>query len=102
MKQMMSPSDIQEILNDPYRFKSLCEEAFEYVDDDNTGFLDESEIRDGLLWCRTLGFPVPKQGTVSEIMKQYDADGNGKIDLQEFEVLMRDLLKSMVSQGSED
>jgi hypothetical protein len=41
----MSAGEIEQILNDPIKFKALAKAAFETVDADNSGFIDETELK---------------------------------------------------------
>jgi hypothetical protein len=41
----MSASEIQQILGDPTKFKALAKAAFETVDSDNSGFIEEDELK---------------------------------------------------------
>ena len=95
----MSASEIEQILNDPVKFKALAKAAFDTVDTDNSGFIDETELKQVMIQVSgEVGCPSPSDADVSEVMKELDADGNGKIDLQEFEVLIRQVLSLMTSQ----
>jgi calmodulin len=42
-----------------------------------------------------VGCPSPSDSDVSEVMKELDANGDGKISLDEFEVLIRQVLTLM-------
>jgi calmodulin len=44
-----------------------------------------------------VGCPSPSDSDVSEVMKELDANGDGKISLDEFEVLIRQVLTLMTN-----
>jgi len=44
-KRTMPASEIEQILNDPVKFKALAKAAFDTVDTDNSGFIDETELK---------------------------------------------------------
>ena len=96
----MSASEIEQILNDPVKFKALAKAAFDTVDTDNSGFIDETELKQAMIQVSgEVGCHSPSDADVSQVMKELDADGNGKIDLQEFEVLIRQVLSLMNTQS---
>ena len=82
--------EIELMLNDPTRLQALARSAFEKIDKDKTGFIDESELAQVMIrLCGEVGCPYPSAAEVSLKMQELDVDGNGKIDLQEFEALIR-------------
>jgi calmodulin len=42
-----------------------------------------------------VGCPIPSDTEVGEVMKELDANGDGKISLDEFEVLIKQVLTLM-------
>ena len=82
-----------QIANDEVKFKAFTKTAFDSLDTDNSGFIDETEIKQIMIQVNTeLGCPSPSDEDVNEVMKVLGADRNGKIDLQEFETLIRMVL----------
>ena len=76
------------------RFKDI-KQAFKFVDVDNTGSVDEKEIfRAFDLW----NIPVDKP-SISNLLKQVDANGDGQINYDEFvDALARDTV-TMAAMG---
>ena len=58
---------------------------FDRFDDNNDGTIDSSELREGLLSLNLADLP-PSQ--VDRLVAQIDADGNGLIDLDEFDTIL--------------
>jgi Ca2+-binding EF-hand superfamily protein len=57
---------------------------FEYFDKNKSGYLDKRELRGALT---SLGEESSK-AAVDQVLKTYDADGDGKVDYKEFEKFM--------------
>ena len=58
---------------------------FDKFDEDNDGTIDSSELKEGLLSLNLADLP-PSQ--VERLVAEIDADGNGVIDLDEFETIL--------------
>ena len=58
---------------------------FDRFDDNNDGTIDSSELKEGLLSLNLADLP-PSQ--VDRLVAQIDADGNGLIDLDEFDTIL--------------
>ena len=96
----LSPGEIESVLNNPVKLKALAKAAFDTVDTDGSGEIDESEFQRVVI---QLGAEVGSQrmnlADLSRFMKELDTDGNGMIDLQEFEVLVRGVLENLQNQS---
>ena len=58
----MSASEIEQILNDQVKFKALAKAAFDTVDTDNSGFIDETELKQVMIQVSgEVGCPSPAQ-----------------------------------------
>ena len=64
--------------------KQEIKEAFDLFDTDKTGTIDHHELKVAM---RALGFDVKKMEVV-ELMKEYDRDGVGQIEYQDFLEIM--------------
>lgn len=65
------------------------EAAFSLFDKDGGGTISHDEIKEILMRDQKIDENVWK-----EIVKEVDADGNGEIDFEEFEVMMKNILIS--------
>ncbi|KAL3154314.1 Centrin-3 [Trebouxia sp. C0010 RCD-2024] len=66
------------------------QEAFQLFDSDNSGFIEYRELKAAL---KALGFPA-KKADVRSKMAQYDQGDTGKINLQQFQLLLTDAMLS--------
>ena len=64
--------------------KQEIKEAFDLFDTDKTSSIDYHELKVAM---RALGFDV-KKAEVSDLMRQYDKEGSGKIEYQDFLEIM--------------
>ena len=67
------------------------------MDVDGSGALDEDEIKQ-VLMAGNDGF-IPSDIDIRGLMDEIDADGNGVVDLEEFEVLIRHILTAMLESN---
>lgn len=70
------------------------DEAFDRIDVDNSGALDEDEIADALSKATNVKGRRAKRvmaGLASRLVRLYDADGNGVVDREEYQAMVRDM-----------
>jgi len=70
------------------------DEAFDRIDVDNSGALDETEIADALSRATNVKGRRAKRvmaGLASRLVRLYDADGNGVVDREEYQAMVRDM-----------
>ena len=92
-------SDLQEILEDRSKLMALTKEVFDIVDKNGSGLIDRDELKEALtIVARDANMPPPSQSDVDGVLKALDSDGNGTLDLVEFEALIYDVLKALSSQ----
>lgn len=88
--------NVKQILDDPVKLKEVTKLAFDGVDTDGNGYVDEKELT--LLMTAMageLGIPAPGDKDVKDAFKAMDKDKNGKVTLEEFSVLVRQILELM-------
>ena len=85
---------IRQILKDEKRFKEAAKLVFEKTDADNSGFVDLCELANMMnSMSIDFGIPAPTPKDVKEAFKSLDTDKNGKITLNEFTVLVRQIFE---------
>ena len=89
---------IKDILNDADKLYEVTKIAFDCVDADKSGSIDENELENVLTQISSgMGADPPTKEDVKEVLKYLDTDNSGKIDFNEFEVLIKDVLEAMIS-----
>lgn len=80
----MAPS-VKEILKDKVALRKIAAEAFKAVDTDGSGFLEKNELEQVLNNVSLdLGVDKPSSEEVEEVLKELDANSDGKLSLEEF------------------
>ena len=70
--------------------------AFQQVDKDGSGYLDNDEMKAALKEFSTAAqLPPPNDAEVDGIMKELDRNGDGKLSPAEFRVLINAILKAI-------
>ena len=90
---------IKEILNNEQKLKEVARVAFDSVDTDKSGQIDQDELSKVMAQIAgDLGSEPPSDQEVKEVLTHLDTDKSGKIDFNEFLVLIRDVLKAMIAE----
>ena len=90
---------VKNILKDEAKLKEVARAAFDSVDTDKSGQIDQEELTKVMQQISgDLGTDPPSKEEVQEVLQHLDTDKSGKIDFNEFVVLIRDVLKAMVSK----
>ena len=87
---------IKDIINDEKKLREVARVAFESVDTDKSGQIDNAElakVMEGI--SNDLGVAPPSKAEVDEVLTHLDTDKSGKIDFDEFVVLIKDVLTAM-------
>ena len=87
---------IKDIINDEKKLREVARVAFESVDTDKSGQIDNAElakVMEGI--SNDLGVAPPSKAEVDEVLTHLDTDKLGKIDFDEFVVLIKDVLTAM-------
>ena len=88
---------IREILNNEEQLHEITKLAFDSVDIDHSGSIDEHELERVLSQISSdMGAAPPTKEDIKEVLKYLDTDNSGKIEFKEFEVLIKDVLESMI------
>lgn len=88
---------IKDILNDEAKLNEVAKLAFDGVDTDKSGFVDEKELETLMkTMASDLGIQPPSPKEIKEAFDAMDTDKNGKITLGEFKALVRQILELML------
>jgi Ca2+-binding EF-hand superfamily protein len=88
---------IKDILQDKDKLDEITKIAFDSVDADKSGSIDSIELERVLAQISSdMGADPPTKEDVNEVLKYLDTDNSGKIEYDEFKVLIKDVLESMV------
>ena len=91
---------IKEILNNDKKFNEVAKVAFDSVDTDHSGEIDGTELEKVMVQIALdMGADPPTKEDVLEVLEHLDEDKSGKIDFDEFKVLIRDVLEAMLEDN---
>lgn len=88
---------IKDILNNGKKFDEVAKVAFDSVDTDKSGTIDAGELEKVMIQIASdMGADPPTKEDVNEVLEHLDTDHSGKIDFNEFKILIRDVLEAML------
>ena len=88
---------IKDILSSDKKFTEVAKVAFDSVDSDKSGTIDAAELEKVMVQIATdMGADPPTKEDVCEVLEHLDTDKSGKIDFNEFKILIRDVLEAML------
>jgi len=87
---------LQEILSDKEKIRMIARAAFEVLDTKKTGFLDKADVEAHLVnIAKDLNVKKLTKEETDGLMKELDKKRDGKLDLEEFESLVEEVLINM-------
>ena len=90
---------IKEILNNEKKLREVVKVAFDSVDTDRSGLIDQDELEKVMAQIsQDMGAEPPTKDDVKEVMEHLDTDHSGQIDFEEFSQLIKDVLSAMVEE----
>lgn len=93
-----NPLSIKEILNRPDILQKVTKSAFDAVDKDKSGYLEANELKEVMQnVANDIGTKAPTDEEVNDVLKELDTNQDGKISLDEFQVLIKQVLEIMDS-----
>ena len=101
-RRRASIKELQEAQSDEVKFNKLIKEHYETADVDQNGYLDEKELRavaESIL--AQLGHPALDDKTFALSFKEADADGDGKVDFEEYKAAMLKFLNNLRKETKE-
>ena len=90
---------IGDLLKNQDQVKKICKAAFDEVDTDKSGNIDQKEL--GILMTKISAeakIDPPTESDVAEAMQALDTNKDGQISLDEFSVLVVEILKALASK----
>ena len=90
---------IAELLKNDEQVKKICKAAFDEVDTDKSGNIDQKEL--GALMAKIsaeANIDPPTEADVAEAMTALDTNKDGQISLEEFSVLVLEILKALAAK----
>ena len=90
-------SYINRIVNDKDALEQVAKRAFDNVDRDKSGEIDEYELEKIMAQISSdMGAEPPTKEDVKEVLEHLDSDHSGKIEFKEFKELIKDILKALI------
>ena len=94
---------IKEIITDEDELRKITKLAFDKIDVDGSKHLDFKELETIMLRISAdMGVEPPKQQDIEEVFKGIDKDNDGKIDYEEFSLLIKNVLLSLIKNEEND
>lgn len=89
-------NDLRLILSDKQKLRNLTESAFKKVDIDQSGFVEKDELQKVMEdVAKDIGVEKPTKEDVEEVLKELDENKDGRLSLDEFQVLIEQVLEQM-------
>mmetsp|Transcript_22641 Transcript_22641/g.40746 ORF Transcript_22641/g.40746 Transcript_22641/m.40746 type:complete len:191 (-) Transcript_22641:56-628(-) len=96
---MSTPAEIKALLNDPNRLKTLAKSAFDAVDRDRSGFIDEVELYQVMTKvAKAVGSAAPTKQQVNAVIAEIDSNRDGRVAFDEYLLLVRKTLLKMIGE----
>ena len=91
---------IKEILNNEKKLREIVKVAFDSVDTDRSGQIDQDELEKVMAQIsQDMGAEPPTKDDVKEVMEHLDTDRSSHINFEEFSQIIKDILSSMVEEN---
>ncbi|KAL4470228.1 hypothetical protein ABPG74_011839 [Tetrahymena malaccensis] len=89
-------AELRELLKDDHKVRQIAIAAFNTVDTDKSGYIDLDEL-EALMkdMAGQLNIQAPTKLEVGNAFKEIDADKDKRISLEEFTVMVREILRLM-------
>ena len=95
-KRLMSDF-INVIYNDENLIEKIAKRAFEHVDTDNNGKIDEKELKKKMAQISIeMGAEPPTEEDVKDVLQYTNKDTSGGREFEEFVDIIKDILRSLI------
>ncbi|CAK74054.1 unnamed protein product (macronuclear) [Paramecium tetraurelia] len=101
----MSNGSVKDILKDKKKVRFVAESAFKQVDKDGSGYLERPELEEVMnnvaadlgveVSITSITLQPPTSEEIDEVLKELDENGDGKLSIDEFQVLIEQVLEMM-------
>jgi Ca2+-binding EF-hand superfamily protein len=89
-------ADIDAILNDDAKLTEITKAVFAEVDKDGSGEIDKAELKVAMATvAREASIEAPSDAQVDEVLKALDTDRSGTVSVEEFKILIKEVLKAL-------
>lgn len=89
-------AEIDAIINDDEKLMEITKAVFAEVDKDGSGEIDKAELKVAMASvAQQASIEPPSDAQVDEVLKALDTDRSGTIDVNEFKVLIKEVLKAL-------
>ena len=79
------------------KFNDVAKVAFDSVDTDKSGLIDEEELTKVMAQISSdMDTEPPSKEDVKKVLQHLDSDHSGKIDCDEFKILIREVLSALI------
>jgi len=93
-------SKISDILKNPDQVNKVAKAVFDQVDTDRSGYVSEGELEVLMKNIASqCGIKAPSSSEVAQAMDAMDTNNDGKISLDEFKVLVVEILQALADKG---
>ena len=92
---------LKKVLEDEEKLNEVVREAFNNVNTDKSGAITKSQLQSMMNQISNdLRYEIPPQNEVDEVFDYLDSKKQGALSFDDFKVLIKDVLKNMISQLS--
>lgn len=93
---MSLEDQVDAILADPAQLREVTKGVFDEVDTDGSGQIDRNELKRALhMVAKDANLKVPSDEDIDGILQTLDSDNSGALSINEFEVLIIEVLKAL-------
>ena len=98
---MLIAKEFKSLLENEHRFNKFTETTFNSLDKDNSGTITSEELYQVLYQISSdIGANPPSREDIKEVIFHLDTDRSGELELSEFRILMKDILKALISDDN--